>query len=57
MTVFEIETEKGTVCYFKVKADIKANDITITEACDVADEEDDYLFETKDNLIRIQVIE
>lgn len=52
MVVYEIEDYNGnTILAFRVKKD----KILSMLNCDIADEDKDYLFNSKDNLVRIQM--
>ena len=54
--IIEIEDKKGnTICGFKLS--VKKAVIKKFLNCEIADIDKDYLFNTKDNLIRLQVTE
>jgi hypothetical protein len=54
MVVYEIEDSEGnTICSFRVVKDR----IVKTKNCEVADEDKDYLFITRDKLVRLQLEE
>jgi len=54
MVVYEIEDSNGnTICSFRV---LKGK-VVLTDCCEVADIEKDYINNTKDRLVRIQLEE
>jgi len=56
MTIIEIEDYNGnTLCYFRIKGTKKEDIVTDLNQCDVADCESDYLLNTDEPLLRIQV--
>ena len=58
MTTIEIEDYNGnTIGSFKIAGHIKIKDISKLKDFDVADEDEDYINETEENLIRIQKTE
>lgn len=54
MTILEIEDSKGnTILSMKIEHNIKPKDITI-KGGNIADEDNDYIFNSEHRLIRIQ---
>jgi hypothetical protein len=55
MTVIEIEDYNGnTIMAFRLNMSLISKDIAELHKCDIADEDGDYIFNSKENLIRIQ---
>ena len=56
MTIIEVEDTKGnTLCYFRVKDTKEEDIIEDLHNCNLADVESDYLMNTDEPLLRIQV--
>lgn len=56
MTVIEIEDYNGnTLCYFRIKGTKKEDIITNLNDCELADTDSDYLLNTDEPLLRIQL--
>jgi hypothetical protein len=56
MTIIEIEDYDGnTLCYFKIKGTKKEDIVANLHDCSLADVESDYLMNTDEPLLRIQL--
>ena len=56
MTIIEIEDPKGnTLCFFRIKNTTEEDIVSDLKHCTLADVESDYLTDTTEPLLRIQV--
>jgi len=55
MTIIEVEDTKGnTLMSFRINITKKENIIDMLKNCNIADCDDDYIFNTNEPLIRVQ---